>query len=90
MNYEDADGYKPIVKVILTHCDLDDKPDDPSKDDYLLKVIKDLNLEWNDDSTKLKNTEEIRKVIKMYKDYHKKEAEVYEKEINKLCNTELG
>lgn len=53
MNYEDADGNKLTVKVILTHCDLDDKPDNPSKEDSLLSEISNLKLEWNDGQRQL-------------------------------------
>ena len=36
-----------MIKVILTECDVDYKPDDSDTEEMLLAQVNDLNIEWD-------------------------------------------
>ena len=66
-------------KTILTHCDVNAKPDDPNEDPLLTKV-RDLGLSWPNIEEQSKQ-----KVINMYESYNQTETTEYKNLINSNC-----
>ena len=71
---------KTMIKVILTECDVDYKPDDSDTEETLLAQVNDLNIEWDNNGP----VEELKQqeMIKLYEGYHSKTAENYKNKIN--------